>query len=987
MTLDASALRWLSSSFKLWSGLWALIMLGLAADAPVVAGQEIPAEAHFTVSDAVVNPDLQPFTTTLGTEFEYGNGARLFRRGGGFEPIIYRDWLLAQQDAPDRIIAAPETISHWETLRSGALDGAAIQILRIENGAFRVVRKDRVREGGFRASGWSPVLPWSRALPPAARTFPVMFDHWNRPDAQYFYTLRAVDTVGRLGPVSNVVALTSPANLGRAKTVRPERPETIVLDQKPQPEAGTRSLLPTAQLTVGPARDGTDNIPSLVWTTEANPAIAGWILYRSDVPPEMHRGYGIDLADGAGGMPVKSGDLVRIEKRFTAPRRVEIFTNRVWQARQENNLVLPGLIDFFPDDDPARTWRLAPHGPDSPVHGGGESYLDLTLDTGSRAHIGGATNSGTEQEWYPVLEPGKLYRVEVWLKADRPATVRFELTGFHADPAHRVAPIPFRVGIEWQKYTATFTPKALDTSRVPGFMRLAVRGPIQLGIDNFRVYRADQPYLALMTRDSARLQASGMAAMRMHGMSTTRRRTFDLAQMTNLGGGASGIRLHKSLPVSLKLAQAAGMDPWLTIEPHLDDFEWLGLIEYLAAPYDSDRDTPKTKPWAAKRAAQGRLAPWTDAFHRVFLELGNETWNRLYNPWTFPAMQDAVTGRRYSRGAVYGLWQSHVSAILRQSPYWTDALEQKFVTVIGGQEVYPGYGADAARNAPSADLLTTGAYIGGWEAGAPIPGQRPEDYARLLTHVVQSAIPYAEEHSAEANDIAQARGRPLELGTYEAGPGYVMNGLNGARVSPEEALAQEKIMKSLASATATLDTFLARAQLGYTVQNFYGFGPGSRWRSHAFDYRGGQDYPPWMLLTLFNREATGDLLDVDTVRAPRADLAPGKHRFAIARAPLVTVYATRRDDRLAVIAISRRVPGIPDASEDGHTRVTIDLPIASADRLRRFHMTGTYDSHNVDAEEVRIIETRIPVSGSLPRLEIPDLPPGVAHVYVFEGIL
>ena len=60
-----------------------------------------------------------------------------------------------------------------------------------------------------------------------------------------------------------------------------------------------------------------------------------------------------------------------------------------------------------------------------------------------------------------------------------------------------------------------------------------------------------------------------------------------------------------------------------------------------------------------------------------------------------------------------------------------------------------------------------------------------------------------------------------------------MNGLNNARVSEAEHRAQEQVMKSLAAGTATLDAFLARAYLGFELQNFFTFGRGELWTSHA----------------------------------------------------------------------------------------------------------------------------------------------------------
>ncbi len=109
----------------------------------------------------------------------------------------------------------------------------------------------------------------------------------------------------------------------------------------------------------------------------------------------------------------------------------------------------------------------------------------------------------------------------------------------------------------------------------------------------------------------------------------------------------------------------AGVNPWLQIEPHLAPDEWRALIQFIAAPYDPEKDDPLLKPWAYKRYMQGQIQPWTEEFDKIYFEIGNETWNRLFSPWIFTAMTDVATGRRYSAGNVYGLFQEYVISIFR----------------------------------------------------------------------------------------------------------------------------------------------------------------------------------------------------------------------------------------------------------------------------------------------------------------------------------
>lgn len=515
-----------------------------------------------------------------------------------------------------------------------------------------------------------------------------------------------------------------------------------------------------------------------------------------------------------------------------------------------------------------------------------------------------------------------------------------------------------------------------------GQMLLRFTGPGQFDVDNFRIYRDDAPFLGLLPEDVARLETSGMGALRTHAFIKTKQSTYDLTQLTNPGGVAN-ISGGNTLPQTLSIMEQVHMDPWLQIEPHFSREEWLGLVEYLAAPFDPESQDASDLPWAAKRFVQGHEQPWTESFDRILFEIGNETWNRLFRPWTFPPMQDAATGEKYSRGTVYGLYQEYVLGILQESPYWPQ-LADKLVPVIGGWAI-SNYGVEAAAVSPNSRILTHAAYLGGWDSGEGPVRPTPQGFSSVLAFAVQSGIQNAERFTQAAAELSNDRVQPLQTGTYEGGPGYAMNGLNNEKVTPEQAALQEEVMKSAAAGTATLDTFLGRARAGEQIQNFFTYGCGSRWTSHACWQDGGQTYPSWDLLALINREGLGEMLDVETLAVPTADLPELRRRKAVEDAPMIAVYATRKAQRLTLVVLSRRVPGYP-GDGDGHTQVTVDLPFSTADSLTWHHLSGTYASNNLTSKEAALVTTSLPVPDSLPQLEIPDLPPGAAYVYVFDGI-
>jgi hypothetical protein len=95
----------------------------------------------------------------------------------------------------------------------------------------------------------------------------------------------------------------------------------------------------------------------------------------------------------------------------------------------------------------------------------------------------------------------------------------------------------------------------------------------------------------------------------------------------------------------------------LALGPLHDEQSWRNLVEYLAAPYDPDRDTPRTKPYAHRRAVcHGRAAPWTGAFGAIVIDVAPR-W-----PDKGPA------------GLAASRLSGHVAGhVLPETPYWRAA--------------------------------------------------------------------------------------------------------------------------------------------------------------------------------------------------------------------------------------------------------------------------------------------------------------------------
>ncbi|MAS43498.1 MAG: hypothetical protein CML43_10190 [Rhodobacteraceae bacterium] len=673
----------------------------------------------------------------------------------------------------------------------------------------------------------------------------------------------------------------------------------------------------------------------------------------------------------------------------------------------------PGPLPIWPDEDPSRQWRLRPLGPDEGGGPGNRTALSVTLAAGAALPLILGRRGGTGQDFYPVLRPDEPYALSARLRGDRPGAARLRLgppydAGLESVPSDGIAALPF--GRDWAQVETRFTLPSRDDGDGSAPVMLVLSAPadaaLTVEIDDLRLRRAAAPWMGLAPEDLAKLRAFAPGTLRFHAMSKSRSSSYALETLLSEGGTEGKRSQRPGLPASLRLAGAVGAAPWLQIEPHFSDAEWLGLAEYLAAPFDPA--DPGARPWAALRAAQGREAPWTEAFDRIWLELGNETWNGLMAPWVFPAMPDAATGAQAEPGTVYGLFQKRVAGILRGSPWW-GALEGRVGFVIGGWARFD-YGARAAAAAgpEAADMLAIAGYNGGWDDGAKGPATpNARSFYNILNNLSEAAGAAAARNADQAAALSQARGAPLIPGVYEAGPGYALNGLGGARVTPRQERLQEEAMKSRAAGVATLDAFLARRAMGYGPQLFFTFDEGVRWRSHAAWHLGGAAYPAWALLGLANHEFRGADLPVRTISVPRGDVA-GRKGERVDDAPLVAVYAALDGEdeagpaRLAVVAISRRVPGAgpdrnapADSPQAACTPLRIRLPEGWSDpaRLTLHRMGGTLASHGADGLPPRIetqalspeaLRSGTLAAGAETGTPACGLPPGSAWLWVLE---
>jgi len=785
----------------------------------------------------------------------------------------------------------------------------------------------------------------------------------------------------------------------RTWVLNPRRPAAA--KGKPQPPRDVRAA----------AGDG---CVTLTWRPSPSPNVVAYRIKRATAPAAKQEKR---VYVAAGTPRLERFDYIVLEKRF------DRFDMRHVHPRVRgigNPMHAPA---WYWDGDLAKlSFSLVPH--PKPVPGEmldpGETCMQVEATEGEHTisqtvFIG--TNRGGESIWYGQLEPGKRYRLEVWLRQRGLANdgaVTFSYGRGYPDIRHT-----FRVTDDWRLYRFDFTGPARPRDTWHFGHAFTFAGPGTLWMDNCRIFRYDRakdlakPYVpnpvVLNELLASQPERGPKGAHRIWFL--TRDATMEsilswhaTSRVRPDWRTAVGGTMDMTLPMGLMFDLATGRDaasrmrPWLVLQHILhDEADWQALIEYLAAPYDPARDTPQAKPWAYRRYRQrGVGTPWTDEFAEILIEFGNETWhNGVFDDWlgfrTFHAVHQG--------GPEYGLFAQYLINAVKQSPWWKAArLDGKIRFVLGANYdgrvdrdgAVRGYGEEAMQTCPGASVLGHANYVGPkWETG---------DTSRVVfdDHGVQETLlcyltgpQRGQARMRDAREALRRRGLDYEIAAYEGGPsGYALPG----RDTPEQREVNERYGKSLAMAVACTDAWLTSYAYGWTHQGFLGYGQGRYWNSHTPLWDGFRPSPGWLALVLRNRHARGDLMAVETTSAPTL---ARKERRSVAEYPLAGAYAMRDGGRWAVWVVSRKLDGEHDGHDfgDGHTPVTLRLPFRTARRITLHRLTGDPRANNATDMKIAIQSLDLPARALTEGAFRVDqrtgggpggLPPGSIFLYVFE---
>lgn len=255
------------------------------------------------------------------------------------------------------------------------------------------------------------------------------------------------------------------------------------------------------------------------------------------------------------------------------------------------------------------------------------------------------------------------------------------------------------------------------------------------------------------------------------------------------------------------------------------------------------------------------------------------------------------------------------------------------------------------------------------------------DVAASMAQQMAAALPQpfleaAQQDTAFGNELIarimqSPNSKSKALAIYEGGPGYSLPGPNKPPTEDDENLG-----KSLVMGTATLDAFMQFLSLGVSPLGYYQFKSGAYWASHnnPIDMI---PYPSWLALQLVNREAKGDLLQVERVGGVTVDVpdkeiirtsndGKGSKAKVAGRSnvPLSVCYAYRDGNRYTLLLINR------DLKEK--RPVTLDLPADGTKPSRLFMLTDPDPKkHNREAYNIKITEKAGPVLKKSMNVEIP----------------
>ncbi len=928
------------------------VLFVLLAAMSAALAQEAEPQALFRIAAEKVRPvPGAPAVTVSGLR-----GNQVMFPGGAFEPFVFR-FQCRVTDTADNALVLPLTSPYaFACYKTGFWDGAEVRVYRIRQGKLVKVRESRVPKGGYVASGWLPVMDmfWNRIVHPKITRYSMNVSESFRPGQDYFFSVTALAKDGRESSRSRPVQIALAADQQHMRTKIHNR-MCGLLPGKPH----SKKIVPAPRELKATLKDG---VLILNWQPVGIPDLAGYRVYMSEEPPAKHQGYRFALT------PVKDKALQSVTPHdmIFVSHQVPDFSRQWvrdtawnWGAFRNADAASAGSQP----GDGVRLRRVV-HTDKLPADftHPGRSCLQINLAQDRSFSL---SASYVIEETRPdrfTWHTNRSYRAEGW--------VRYKGSGLGMVQLHGVQGpnqvFEHQADKTWRRFRMIFSP---PPSVREGRVEFRLTGPGVYWLDNLRVYPEVPGFLRPEPALLAQLTALQPTALRFAldrgpwGLSLDM--LTDPAGLSGVGG-PDGLAQPCSLPLMLELCRQAGAAPWIQAPIHFSEREWLGLLEYLAAPYDSSTDTAQSKPWAAKRVRQGRTKPWLDDFERVYLEIGCQTWNRRNEPWIFHHTYTEAR-RHYAFGKVYGLFADHVVAQLRSAPWLSDTAAAKLQPILGDQAQHGAnrhsYGLQAVCGMRTPAMLMLEQAHDGWQTWLALDNVNPYKVSQLMTAWPRERERAMKPLMLREGLIAAGKIQPYKLGLSGAKPSLAPHAAHDIDRFCNAPL----IGTSLAEGIAVLDAWLGRALMGFDLLDPVPFQPGAHpGSSHLPLLQNAAPRPTWRALAMAAPHVRGDFLAVDALSAPRLDDKgqPDSHA-----APAIGVYATCQNKDVTLILINRAMVRT-DKTDKGQPPakalpVTIELPFTRAASVSLQAMWGDplrscFDQDGLKQETVPQIPFRTP---------------------------
>ena len=750
-------------------------------------------ETHVAFRGAVSNPEWEGLAVTIGDGD--GNGGTW---GAVEQPQSYFATTMAIGGSATSVSLNGADLTNFATWAGGVFSGGSLRVYRAASGNIELIRTATVT--GAAVDYWSRVGSENIIT---GNTFEFRFDSWTARKT-YTFGVARIAANGAIGPVSTVTVAVTDAGY---TVLTPATPTTGASRSMNNTRNGSLAAVTglTAQI-----RSGTTHNVQLSWDAGAPNefvVLLNWDGTSDRLVTECTLSF-------ASGPAVQAGDMLVFESaRILA-------MNPEWISARVRTLVLTGgygpssLTFGYDNNQPGgRAWAYV-------AYGGGDPKPDITYPDYFLRLSGTASlparaerffHSGTDQDFYEILVPGRTYRARFRVRAASAMNATFTVQGATLSGSGTVA-----LTTAWQEFEFDFTRSSiLKTSAPQSWALTGATNNVSIDLALVQVWDTTRPYNALM------LDLPQGIDVRDHNFIKEFPPPSLDAITSRPGFGPRGWAIASLLAI----CASENCNPHFQFEWLMADQFYYDLVTFLFAPAASN------EPLALKRQALG-YGPVHTSFARYLYEDGNERWNNIMWDMFFSAT-DSVTAEVYSQGDLSAMFAKRRRAIMETNPYWPTTNPP--IEFVGGWLGNTGFTVDSAAGFPDAAYTSVANYTSGWDVNRVLVSDAANRFSEVL-----AAGQISHKPALEAIKAAAPAG--LKLAIYEAGPGYQLNGLNGAVVTAADRVVQECFTKSIAGTTATMSSVAIGATVGYGPYNFFAWGEGPLWQAARRPSEGGGLY-------------------------------------------------------------------------------------------------------------------------------------------------